>query len=259
MSAALDGGDLAPGGQKPRALRPGDLVRGKRQQVPGKIEGNPSRRLNCVDVQGNAMFAAEGSDFPDGEDHAGLVVHGHRRAERGARQRPAQRLQVQLPRREHRHPHGLANRLAGGEHSRVLDRRGHHFARAGPEDGEGVRFGAPRGEDHLARRAAQRPRAALAGGVDEGASVLPGLVHRRRICEELRQGRHHLRHHFARQRGGRVRVQIDGCRSHGSSGTKGVPGPGRRWNARKNVAEMSFASDSGERPRSGIRAPAIAP
>src|SRR5438105_14508319 len=65
MSAALDGGDLAPGGQKPRALRPGDLVRGKPQQVPGEIEGHPSRRLNRVDVQGNAMFAADGSDFPD--------------------------------------------------------------------------------------------------------------------------------------------------------------------------------------------------
>src|SRR5205807_10416967 len=153
----------------------------------------------------------------------------------------------------------LRCRGARSRHRGMLDGGRDHFAWTASEDGERVRLGPARGEDHVPRRAAQRPRASLTGEVDEGARVLTGFVYGGRIREELRQGRHHLRHHFARQRGGGVCVQVDGCRSHGSSGTNGVPGPGRRWNARRNVAKMSFASSSGERPRSGIRAPAIAP
>ena len=226
--------DLAPHDQRADAVGATDLVPGEGQRV------DPARREvdrdgpDCLHRVGVHRDAVEGGDLGhllDRLERADLVVgphhRDHRHGGRVALDRLAQRLDLEATPVVDGQQLDLGDVALGQPHQRVQDRvvldggaqdpgPPRIAGPACPEDPlqrEVVGLGATRGEDDVARPAAQGLGDGLARLLHDAAGVPAGGVQRAGVADVGQVGRHGLdgrREH----RGGRGVVEIDGRLIH---------------------------------------------
>ena len=235
--------------QRPRPLRPAELVAGEGEAVgaqPFQRDRHPPRRLHCVNVQQRVVAPAEGQRLGDGVDHAGLVVGQHQADQgRGAgRQAALQRREVQHPLPVHRQPFRLRR---GGQYRRVLGGAGQEAAApAQAANRQDVRLGPAGGEDHVPRPGAEAGRH-LGARLFQQAPGGPALgMDGGRIAGQV-QRLQHRKPGLGAQRLGGIGVKVEGGRGHASASPR--PGP---W-PRAIPGTMPGRSGGRARPRTWPR------
>ncbi len=154
-----------------------------------------------------AVSMGDRSDFSERLQHAGLVIRGHHRHQRGSRIGGKRRLQprkiddaVMVDRYALRFGHCLQYRA-------VFDRRHKHPLSAAAEQGQMVRLGAAADEHHAIDRRGDQCRDGFARPLDLLPRRAAAAMHRRRIAVIVQRGAHR-RSNLGPQRCRRIPVEI---------------------------------------------------
>ena len=197
--------DAASHPQQPRALGPAQFVRGERHGVCGsgqRLQVAAPARLHAVGKEERAVSVAQFRRLLDGLKNARFVVDRHERHELcttferlfdGLEGHPplpiASKKSVLPPELRRREDGGV---LDGGDGKGLSRRKAAHRPV--------VRLGAARGEVHLFRLHAERPRNAVARFADEIGSLPPEGVQRVGVAEIFFEEGEHALEHFRPQR-----------------------------------------------------------
>ncbi len=215
---------LAAHVERADALGAVDLVAGDAHQVDVHrldVERDLAGGLGRVGVEEGLLLAADLADLGERLDDADLVVHRHDRHDHGlVGDGGTQRVEIDqtvLLHRQVRHLEALLLEMAAGvEHALMLGHRGDDVVPAvlvelgDATDGEVVRLGGARGEDHFLLVGTDQ-LGDLAARLLDALLGFPavGMAARMRIAELVGEVRHHRFQHARVERRGGLVIEVD--------------------------------------------------